>query len=320
MAMICSMVVLRTAPWSVRVHLAEVHVHPEEVAAFARDQQDAAAGAGLDGALGADVREVGDGEDVHDAPGVVGLVAGQVAADRLADFAARSVCTHDVLGADDALLALVRAGGVEQCDSDGVVALAGDLEAAELVAVVGGHAGGGIRHELGEVVQHAGLVDDQVRELADAHFVVDGAGGADDAGVVRRVRLPERHLGDPVRLRGDPLGEAEGLEGLDAAGLDAVGLADGEPAGAALNDAGGDVGELGKLRGGEHACRPGADDEHVHFVGKLSRAGRCRRRRPAGPAGHRIRSRGGGTARDVLTSLCGWVSPISCSIIEFYVR
>ena len=38
---------------------------------------------------------------------------------------------------------------------------------------------------------------------------------------------------------------------------------------AALDDAGGDVGELGELRGGEHAGGPGAHDEHVDLVGKL---------------------------------------------------
>ena len=67
--------------------------------------------------------------------------------------------------------------------------------------------------------------------------------------------LPERHLGDAVGLGDDPLGEAEGLEGLDAAGLDAVGLADREPAAAALDDAGGDARELGQLGGGDHARR-----------------------------------------------------------------
>ena len=81
--------------------------------------------------------------------------------------------------------------------------------------------------------------------------------------------LPERHLGDPVRLGDDPLGEAERLEGLDAARLDAVGLPDREPAVAAFDDAGGDVGVLRELRGGEHAGGPGADDEHVDLVGEL---------------------------------------------------
>ena len=106
----------------------------------------------------------------------------------------------------------------------------------------------------GEVVQHAGLVDDEVRELADPARVVDGAGacgrcsrGSAGSG------FQKCHLGDAVRLGDDPLGEAEGLEGLDAAGLDAVGLADGEPPGAALHDAGGDVRELGQLRGAR-AC------------------------------------------------------------------
>lgn len=108
-----------------------------------------------------------------------------------------------------------------------------------------------------------------MRELADAGGVVDGAGGADDAGVVRRVRLPECHLGDAVGLRDDPLGEAEGLERLDTPGLDAVGLADGEPSGAALHDPGGDAGELGQLRCRQHAGRPGAHNEDIHFVGKL---------------------------------------------------
>lgn len=51
----------------VGIHFAKVNVHPEEVAAFPRDQQDAATGTGLDGALGADIREVGDGESIHDA-------------------------------------------------------------------------------------------------------------------------------------------------------------------------------------------------------------------------------------------------------------
>ena len=248
------------------------------------------------------------GEHVHNAPRVVGLVAGHGAADRSADLAARAVRADDVLGPHDARLALVGAGGVEEGHGDGVLALA-DLEPNELVAVVGRHAGGRVGHEFAEVVQHAGLVDDEVRELADPTRVVEGAGAADDLRGVPGVRLPECHLGDAVGLGDDPLGEAEGLEGLDAPGLDAVGLADGEPPCAALHDAGGDARELGQLGGREHTCGAGAHNEHVHLVRKLGRAGRCRCRQPAGRAGHRIRIRDGGNARAFLTSLCGGLSP-----------
>ena len=121
----------------VGVHLTEVNVHPEEVAAFARDQQDAAAGTGLDGALDADIWEVGDRQDIHDAPGVVGLVSGEGAANRLAHLAARAVRTDNVFGPDNALLPLVGAGGVEQGHGDGVLPLVRDAQGTELKAIVG---------------------------------------------------------------------------------------------------------------------------------------------------------------------------------------
>ena len=62
-------------------HLAQVHVHAEQVPAFAGDVQDRTVH-GLDRALGADIREVRIRQDVHHAPGMVGGVAGQLAADR----------------------------------------------------------------------------------------------------------------------------------------------------------------------------------------------------------------------------------------------
>src|SRR5699024_8859380 len=60
---------------------AEVDVHAEQVPALARDVQDVAAGVGLDGAFEADVGEVGHGQHIHDAPGVVGRLAQVPAAD-----------------------------------------------------------------------------------------------------------------------------------------------------------------------------------------------------------------------------------------------
>src|SRR6185312_13179767 len=248
---------------------AEVDVHAEEVPALARDEQDGTAVVRLDGALGADIGEVGLGQDVHDAPGVVGLVAGHGAADGGADLGAGAVAADDVLGVDGLGGSLVRAGAADQADLDGMVALVGHLQALEVPAVVRGEAGGGVAGDLGEVVQHAGLVDDQVLELADAGLVVLGAAAAHDVRGVLGVRAPEGHLGDPVGLGGDGLGEAERLERLDGAGLDAVGLADLQAAAAAFDQAGGDVGELGELGGGEHAGRSGADDEHVDLLGQL---------------------------------------------------
>src|SRR5699024_9401587 len=53
------------------------------------------------------------------------------------------------------------------------------------------------------------------------------------------------------------------------AGLDAVGLAQLEPARAALDDAGADLRVLRELGGGDHARGAGAHDQHVHRLGQL---------------------------------------------------
>ena len=227
---------------------AEVDVHAEQVPALAGDQQDAAAGAGLDRALQADVGEVGAGEHIHDAPGVVRLVALQLAADGPAHAGAGAVTADDVAGADGSLGAGVRivVAGAPQPNLDrvvGGVGIVGDGEVDELPPVVRAHPGRGVVHELGEVVEDAGLVDDEVGKFGDADLVVDGAVGAVDVVGVGGVGFPERHLGDPVRLVGDLTGEAERLEGLDAPRLDAVGLADLEAVRAAVDDPGGQVRE-----------------------------------------------------------------------------
>ncbi len=87
------------------------------------------------------------------------IAADVLRADRLAHAAARAVGADDVLGAHGALLAGAFAGGAAQRHRDRVLALV-ELEPEELEAVVRHHARGALRHELGEVVEHARLVDD----------------------------------------------------------------------------------------------------------------------------------------------------------------
>src|SRR5699024_1946810 len=98
------------------------------------------------------------------------------------------------------------------------------------------------------------------------------ASAAHDVLGVLGIRAPEGHFGDFVSFGGDALGEAKGLEGFHAAGLDAIGLADFQTAVTALDDAGVDVRELGKLGRGEHARRSGTDDQYVDFLGEFLRA------------------------------------------------
>src|SRR6185437_17057507 len=95
-------------------------------------------------------------------------------------------------------------------------------EAEELIAVVGRETRRCVPRHLGEVVEHPRLIDDEMWELADPGPVVGQTSGADDVLRVLRIGLPERCLGDAVGLGGDALGEAERLEGLYTARLDAV--------------------------------------------------------------------------------------------------
>ncbi len=92
-----------------------------------------------------------------------------------------AVGAEDVLGPDNPDLPTALASGTRQRHDDGVIGVLVDFEPAELQAVVRCEPGGRLSHHLGEVVQHPRLVDDQVRELADAGRVVGGARDADDA-------------------------------------------------------------------------------------------------------------------------------------------
>ena len=91
----------------------------------------------------------------------------------------------DILRPHCALLPHELPRGVCEGHGDRVLVAVGtlglrNLEAHELEPVVGAKPGGRVGGELGEVVEHTRLIDDQVRELADAGRVVDGAGGSDD--------------------------------------------------------------------------------------------------------------------------------------------
>ena len=93
----------------VLLDLAEVDVHAEQVAALARDEQDVAAVVRLDRALGAEVGEVGVGQDVHDAPRVHRLLPDELAADASRTPLRAPSPPSDILGAHGALLAVAGA-------------------------------------------------------------------------------------------------------------------------------------------------------------------------------------------------------------------
>ena len=242
----------------------EVDVHATEVAALARDVQDVAR-LGVDRALDAPVGEVGLDEHVHDAPRVLRDVTDVHPPNLRAHAAARAVAADDVARADRAF----GAGGILQAHLHRGALVARHGESEELHTVVRHDAAGPVRGGLGEVVEHTRLIDDEVRELADVVRVISRARAPDDAARIRGVGSPEVHPADVVRLGDDPLSEAESLERLDAARLDAVGLTDREAAVAALDDARHDTRILRELGREQHACGPGPDDQDVDLVGNL---------------------------------------------------
>ena len=115
----------------------QLDVEPDQVSALPRDDQDVAP-LGVDRALHADVREVGDRQGVHHTPRFVGRVADQLAADRGPDRAARAIAADHVPGADGRVLTgLAEPLHVPQGDGHRVLRRPGwvDLDAARLEAV-----------------------------------------------------------------------------------------------------------------------------------------------------------------------------------------
>jgi hypothetical protein len=90
------------------IELVELDVHSNQIAALARDDEKAAFAGRVDGGFETDVGEIGDGQDVHDAPGLIGGVAVCRSSERLAHMTVRAVAPNHVPRAYGFNLTLVR--------------------------------------------------------------------------------------------------------------------------------------------------------------------------------------------------------------------
>lgn len=229
----------------------------------------------LDQGLETDIRKIGHRQHVHHAPGVVGGIAMQFAADRLAHRAARAVATDDVMRPDGFDLALVRRIDAFEAHRHGMVGRPRgriDLEVEQAPAIIGLELGRRPSHDVEKAVMDARLVEDDVRKFRQPVLDVLHPAAADD--LLRRlpVRLPERGLVDPIGLLQHALAETVGVEHLHGAAGDAVGLADRERARLLLDDTGLDIRELRELGHERQARGATADDEDIDLVGHGSRS------------------------------------------------
>ena len=164
----------------------------------------------MDGCLGAPIREVGFNNGVDYAPGVVRLIASHCPANGLAHCRMGTVATHNILGVNNALVAL----GVFYRDGNWVLPFLIDFKANEGPTVIRSDARGALLGKACEVIQDASLVHDQVWEFGDSKFIIQGAGATNNVFWLLRILIPERHFRDLIGLIGDFSGEAESLEGL----------------------------------------------------------------------------------------------------------
>ena len=79
-------------------------------------------------------------------------------------------------------------------------------------------------HDVQEKVVHARLVEHEVGKLRKTILGVLNSAASDDVFALGIVRFPERRFIDPIAFFEDAFAEAVGLEHLDAAARDAVGL------------------------------------------------------------------------------------------------
>ena len=220
----------------------------------------------------APIREIGDGQHIHHAPGVVRRIAVQRPADGAAYVRACAVAADDVVGAQLLGLALAARGGVFHRDGDGVLGGAGvDDQVHHLQTVVGFQPRGRVPHEVEEHVVYPRLVDQHMGHLGGA--VGHVLHTRDTREVFIRAGRPECGFIDPDRLAHHLSRKAEGLEHLHRAHADAVGLAFFHRPQLGFDQHGADPRYSGELGGQTQPCRPGAGNQHVHrFRQRVARA------------------------------------------------
>ena len=199
---------------------------------------------------------------------MIGEVAARHGTDRITHPAACPVAADNVLGANCSLRAV---GNFAQRDHDRVFALGFDLKVYEFQAVVGLESRRRIAHVIEQVLLHAGLVHDQVRELRQAVFGILDATGALDPRAIRLRRTPEDSLVHPISLADELPTQTEGIEHFNRAARHAVGLPYLERAVSTLDESRADAWESRQLCRQQGPSRTAANDEDVDGVGKLCR-------------------------------------------------
>ena len=225
------------------VELVEFDIKPGQIAAFARDDDDIAFLRRLDQRLAADIGEIRLAKHIHHPPGLIGAVADQLPTDGAADIAARAVAADDIFRPQLNGLALMLGIAAFQRDIHGIFGTGLNGQVGQLQRIIGFQPRGRVAHHLQIHVMHAGLIEDDMRHFRQPVLDILDAAVAGQVFGPLRIGLPEGGLVDPVALLEHLPGEAEGVEHLHRAAGNAVGLTLLHRAGAAFDDAGGDLGE-----------------------------------------------------------------------------
>ena len=244
-------------------------IHAEHVAPLARQDQHVALAGRRDQAFLAYIRKIRVGQDVHHTPGLVGSIAMQLPTDGLAHSGMRAITPHHVIGTHGTRGAPVHAGGILQGHRDRMI-LGGrvDRQTDDFPAVIRLQSRGGVLHDFQKQLMQARLVDQDVGHFrAVIGHVLHPSNPLDVLGVLG-IRHPEGGLIDPVSFALDLVGKAKGLEHFHGARVDAVGFALDDVGGHALDDHRLDFGKLRQLRGQTQTRRPGASNQHIHFLGQ----------------------------------------------------